>query len=284
VGGATLGGSCKTPFAIALAEALTRRGGRVAFVGHAYRAQPRSARAVLPTDDVRDVGDEALLAARRLAPAGVSVIVGPTRQAALDWAAGQARFLVLDGILQTRPRRLARSILLLDADRPWGNEKCPPQGDLRAPREALLGAADVALFVRDALTPASSRQDIVAKLDGIAGGEKTLAELARTKVGLVLAVARPERVLRALSRRGLHPSMILALADHDHPRWAELERSIKGARPRIEAWLTTAKCATKLPGVLAGAPVFVLAHELELPHGLVDWVSSDSCLPLFLGG
>ncbi|HEX9295427.1 MAG TPA: tetraacyldisaccharide 4'-kinase [Polyangiaceae bacterium] len=284
VGGATLGGSCKTPFAIALTEALARRGERVALIGHAYRAKPRSARMVLPTDDVYDVGDDALFAARRLAEVGAPVIVAPTRQAAIDWAAREARCLVIDGVLQTRPERLARALLLLDADQPWGNGKCPPAGDLRAPPDALLGVADIAIFVRDALAAPSSPADIVATVDRVVGcdGHPTpVAAFAGTKFGLLLAIARPERVMRALAQRGLHPSVTVTLADHDRPRCRELDRSTKGAR--IEAWLTTAKCATKLPWKVGGAPVFVLAHELGLPRVLLDWASSDCALPLFLG-
>src|SRR6476469_6825755 len=81
VGGATLGGSGKTPVAIEIARSLAARGEHVALVGHAYRARPRFARVVEVSDDVREVGDEALLAARMLAPLGVEVIVSSTRQA-----------------------------------------------------------------------------------------------------------------------------------------------------------------------------------------------------------
>src|SRR5260221_5377530 len=66
VGGATLGGSGKTPVAIAIARALAARGERVALVGHAYRARPHCARVVAISDDVREVGDEALLASQEL--------------------------------------------------------------------------------------------------------------------------------------------------------------------------------------------------------------------------
>ena len=50
VGGATLGGSGKTPLAIACASALAASGARVALVGHAYRAAPLHARTVSPGD------------------------------------------------------------------------------------------------------------------------------------------------------------------------------------------------------------------------------------------
>src|SRR5947199_10694187 len=46
IGGATLGGSGKTPLAIACARSFASRGSRVALVAHGYRASPGEARVV----------------------------------------------------------------------------------------------------------------------------------------------------------------------------------------------------------------------------------------------
>src|SRR5436190_2033932 len=79
IGGSVLGGTGKTPLAIAIAHYL---GSRSAIVGHAYRASPPRARIVLEDDSMLEVGDEALVCAR----SGVKVVVGPTRQSAIDRA------------------------------------------------------------------------------------------------------------------------------------------------------------------------------------------------------
>jgi tetraacyldisaccharide 4'-kinase len=262
IGGSTLGGSNKTPLAMALAQALAERGERVAFVGHAYRARPRTARIVSPADDIRDVGDEALLAARNLVPLDVDVVVGPTRQAAVELAARRASWLVLDGVLQARPDRLSRSLLCLDEHQPWGSGRCPPAGDLRAPREALLAATDAMVVIRD-----------VEPLEGDA-----LGDLRGTPFGLLLAIARPDRVLGSLAVRGLHPTAVIRLGDHDRPTAAELERQA-ARKQRVKVWLTTPKCALKLPPEVAGAPVLALDRRIELPKTLVDWVLSKGPLP-----
>jgi tetraacyldisaccharide 4'-kinase len=280
IGGATLGGSCKTPLAIALARALADRGERVAIVGHAYRARPRSARRVAASDALDEVGDEALLAAQSLADRDVAVVVGPTRQAAVDFGARHASWLVIDGLLQSRPRPLTRSVLVLDEHRPWGNQRFPPAGDLRAPREALLDVADRVMIVRDA-DQATSPTDVVARLDHAVardGLEIRLADLRGVSFGLILAIARPERILQALVRRGLQPAARIELADHACPTANALERAAS-RKQRVKAWLTTAKCAVKLPAVVANAPVLALAHELELPKGWVDWVLSEGSWP-----
>jgi len=105
VGGATLGGSYKTPTTIAVADRLARAGLRVALIGHAYRARPERARTVEASDDVRVVGDEALVCARALGRRA-RVLVAPARQQAIDLAVLLgAEALVFDGVLQARPRR-----------------------------------------------------------------------------------------------------------------------------------------------------------------------------------
>jgi tetraacyldisaccharide 4'-kinase len=140
IGGATLGGSGKTPLAIACARELARAGERVALVGHAYRASPGVARVVAPDDTLRAVGDEALVAARELRhDRGAVVVVGPSREAAIAHAATLADVLVLDGVTQTVPRRLDLALLAVDPDEPWGRAAAtPPRGDLRAPIATLL--------------------------------------------------------------------------------------------------------------------------------------------------
>ena len=274
VGGASLGGSCKTPFAIALVEALAAHGFEVALVGHAYRARPGFARVVRANDDVAEVGDDALFAARRLARSDIDVIVGPSRQEATLFAARRARWLVFDGLLQARPARLARSILLLDSTLAWPNGHCPPAGDLRAPPRALLRAADAAIVVADEVESA----DVVAHLDRARyadGREVPLSELRGVAIGLVLTVARPDRILAGLARRGLYPVVTLAFPDHHRPAPAELAQATARTTHRIEAWLTTGKCATKLPSEAAGAPILILEHAVQLSERLVAWVASE---------
>src|SRR5580658_2515622 len=61
IGGSTLGGSGKTPLAIACAAELARLGASPVLVGHAHRAAPGFARVVGGSDPVERVGDEALV-------------------------------------------------------------------------------------------------------------------------------------------------------------------------------------------------------------------------------
>jgi tetraacyldisaccharide 4'-kinase len=182
VGSAVLGGAGKTPLAVALCRALPG----AALVGHGYRARPGRARVVDATDALSLVGDDALSAAQLLP--GTAVVVAPRRQAALDHAAALGhRLLVVDGLLQAAPRRVDLSILVLDAAAPWGSGACPPAGDLRAPRGALLGAADLlaAILPEGAeMPPALAELGAVAVPSRIVGaGGQPLSALAGLRLG-----------------------------------------------------------------------------------------------------
>jgi tetraacyldisaccharide 4'-kinase len=282
VGSAVLGGAGKTPLAVALARALHSRAARVALVSHAYQARPERARVVKADDLSPRVGDDALASARALADLAVPVIVAPTRQLALDHAASLgARVVVVDGLLQSAPARLHAAILVLDALTPWGSLACPPAGDLRAPRDALLAASDLrALIVPDGASPADPPPGALLVRSRIEGASaphhegRSLAELAQLRTGLLLTVARPERIVSTLARAGVEPRCTHLLADHASPSPSLLALA---ARAPVDLWLTTARCAVKLPPVLGAAPVLALEHTLEvdlLASALVDRLAS----------
>lgn len=281
IGGATLGGAGKTPLVLELARRLAARGERVAVVAAAYRARPGRARQVSVDDRVDRVGDEGLMLARALAPIGVPVAVAPERQEALELAAGLAPLVLVDALLQARPRRLALSLLVVDASQPWGAGRCPPSGDLRADRARLLAASDGVVLVGSAgnavrvaverLCRRAGRLlfEVPAGLRGARTPEGTLLgmeELSRRRLGLALAVARPERIIAALRASGIAPAPTCLHADHGVP-------APGGAGPAPEAWLATAKCATKLDGEGSGAPVWVLEQALEPPRELLSLVA-----------
>lgn len=250
VGGATLGGSGKTPLAIACARELARTGARVAFVGHAYRARPGRPRVVRPGDPVPLVGDEALVAAAELEPSGVPVVVAPDRASAAIHAARLADVLVLDGVAQTSPRRAALALLAVDPEEPWGRAAAmPPCGDLRAPVEALLEAAD-------ALVPVAEDPD--------GDAPPSLWETLRTaRVGLVSSLARPQRVLRSLARRGVVPRVVVRARDHTPVAMRAIrEHERSGA---VDVWVATRKCSVHVP---RPTNVVVLPHAIVLPAWL----------------
>jgi tetraacyldisaccharide 4'-kinase len=300
VGGATLGGSGKTPLAIACALALAASGARVALVGHAYRARARRARVVRPEDAVVEVGDEALLAAREHAgdDGGARVVVAPSRAEAVDHVAGWADVLVFDGVAQMSPRRASLALLAVDANEPWGAaEARPPRGDLLAPRRRLVAACDAVVPVGHVdgasggavlgVDAAHSVWPAAASSRGAWMGTYashsrapgptllTWADLRGLRLGFLSALARPNRVVRDLSAHGVSPVSCVRAPDHG-PIDAALVRACRNAsrHAKIDLWLLTPKCATHVerstagPADTLGAPLATLEHSLVLPPSL----------------
>jgi tetraacyldisaccharide 4'-kinase len=293
VGGATLGGSGKTPLAIACAMELSAVA-RTILVGHGYRGAVRRTRFVLPSDALGAVGDEAIVAARDLEASGLGarVVVGPTRSAAMAWAAGKADILVLDGVCQTAPTRASLALLAVDAAKPWGNAAAlPPFGDLRAPVSMLLEACDAIVPIGDRAGPSlgfaqpgrtmpiwpasvesrgawlhAGRSSTAPRSEQLLLSWETLRPL---RVGLVTAMARPDRVVRDLALRGVRPCAVVCAADHGPVGAGAVRACFKRAQAeRVEVWLSTPKCALHVDGARLGAPVAVLEYGLGLPPTL----------------
>jgi tetraacyldisaccharide 4'-kinase len=244
IGGATLGGSGKTRVAVACARELHALGARVALVGHAYRATPRRARVVSVHDSIALVGDEALACARELAGLAV-VVVGPSRQAAVDHAASIADYVVIDGPLQIAPRA-SLSILAVDEGEPWGSGRLPPAGDLRAPREALLAHADHVVHV---------------------DAQPSELPITMGRFALFTALARPHRLVRGLARRGLAPLAIVSVPDHG-PASSAASR-IEETEAGIDFWLATTKCALHLESLAPRRPIHTIPASIALPGPLL---------------
>ena len=266
VGGATLGGSGRTPVAIALTSALAARGHRVTLIGHGYGARaPSRVHVVRPDSSVDEVGDEALIAARAL-DGRARVVVGPTRAAAIEYAARTHDILVVDRLLQTAPVRLARALLVVDDRAPWGSGRIVPFGDLSAPRAMLVDAADEVIRVGGADVPSAiigvSRADSRAHLSAFTG----------LRVGLVTSAARPRRIVDSLAANGIHP--VLHVERGDHARSGVREVRTLSARARLanlDAWLLDAKSSIHLE---LGSDAWTLEHRVSLAEPTVDRVAS----------
>ena len=221
VGGATLGGSGKSRLANACARSLPHS----IIVGHGYRAADRRCRFVEPTETVASAGDEALAAVR----SGLRVVIGPSWQAAIDFASRHADTLILDGTLRvTRPPRRSLSLLAVDADAPWSTDQPLPAGDLKASRAALLALADLVVPVPAACPDLG---------------------LPPRPFGLFTALARPQRLVNAL-----RPDVVVSAPDHGPADARAFSHS-------VTTWLATEKCALHLEAMRI--PVQVISDRFS---------------------
>ena len=137
VGNLTVGGTGKTPLILWLIEYCRAQGLRVGVVSRGYGAQPPSVPwSVSASDSAQQAGDEPLLIVQR---SGVPLVIAPQRaQAVQQLLAEQALDIILsdDGL---QHYGLARDIelVLIDAARGLGNQRCLPMGPLREPVERL---------------------------------------------------------------------------------------------------------------------------------------------------
>ncbi len=139
VGNLTVGGTGKTPVAIAMTAAARAAGFNPGVVSRGHGGRQRKAHLVdLEHDTAADVGDEPLLLARH-APVAVS----PKR---IDAAQMLVRygcdFLIMDDGFQSARLAYDYALLLIDARHGVGNGRVIPAGPVRAPIGAQLRRAD----------------------------------------------------------------------------------------------------------------------------------------------
>jgi tetraacyldisaccharide 4'-kinase len=290
VGNLAVGGSGKTPLVAWLARALHERGCKVAILSRGVGGRRiQDVSVVSDGERVRlgpaEVGDEPVWLAG--AARGIPVLAGSNR-AALGLRAlalfGVEALLLDDGF---QHHRLVRDvdIVCLDASLGLGNGHVLPRGPLREPRSALQ-RAHAFVWTRWNETGGGSppgldrlpagrpqfRVPIDAKgLRNLATGERTPVEDLRGRaVGLLAAVARPDRLERDVAALGAEIAARHLRADH-----AGYERSEIAQLDPARTWLTTEKDAVKLPpDWAAGREILVLEEEVrpESAAPLADWV------------
>ncbi|WP_018688599.1 tetraacyldisaccharide 4'-kinase [Ahrensia kielensis] len=130
IGNLTVGGTGKTPTAIAIAIAAKKHKYRPGFVSRGYGGIHVRSHLVDPkSDTVTAVGDEPLLLAR-YAPTIVGHNRANSAQALIDQGCD---FIIMDDGFQSRTLHYDYALITLDARRGIGNGSVIPGGPLRAP-------------------------------------------------------------------------------------------------------------------------------------------------------
>jgi tetraacyldisaccharide 4'-kinase len=146
VGNLTVGGTGKTPLAIALAHMLMARKERVVFLTRGYGGKLRGPVQVDPhRHDATDVGDEALLLANH-APTVVSRERGVGAALADSMSAD---VIVMDDGFQNFELVKDLALLVVDAAKGLGNRRLIPAGPLREKPEDGFSRADAVILVGD---------------------------------------------------------------------------------------------------------------------------------------
>lgn len=297
VGNLVVGGTGKTPLTLALARHLSARGWRVGWIASGHGGSEPGPSTVTADSDPARVGDEPVLAARRLA---MPVVAGRRRGAALAHLlhAHPDLTLVLSDDGLSHPT-LARTmeIAVFDARGP-GNGRLLPAGPLREALDRVREVDLVALNGVDTvpglpLTAAPAlRFDIglrgivpwsdwaaSARPGGADGtGTSPAADVpafvreagAAGRLTALAGIGAPQRVLETLAGLGLH-ALLLAPGDHVPVTAAQVQAALA---PAQAALVMTEKDAVKFPSAALPAASLarcaVLAVEARIDPRIVD--------------
>jgi len=241
VGNITVGGTGKTPVVVWLARWLVDQGHSPGIITRGYGGgSAHWPRRVEPDTSAAEVGDEAVLLARRTA---CPVYAGPDRVASarLLLAEHACDLIISDDGLQHFALERDLELAVIDGQRRFGNGLCLPAGPLRE-RQARLRQVDLILnnggparageltfrVSGERLLPVNRRQ-----------ASRPLSELVGARVEAVAGIGNPERFFGMLESIGVKITRH-AFPDH-HPFGAEDLAPFAG-RPVIMTEKDAVKC------------------------------------------
>jgi tetraacyldisaccharide 4'-kinase len=246
IGNLTLGGSGKTPTALAVARLLIGAGERPFFLTRGYGGKhPGPVRVDPERHQAAEVGDEPLLLAE-LAP----TIVARDRVAGAMLAVG-ASVIVMDDGFQNPSLVKNLSIVVVDGKRGNGNGRVFPAGPLRAPLAVQMERAD-ALLVVGPLSGASA-VIAVARTRGIPVFQgriepepAALAAWAGRRVLAFAGIGDPEKFFGTLAAAGIEAPVRESFPDHHRYTRAEAIALVARADQEGLDLITTEKDLARL--------------------------------------
>ena len=216
VGNITVGGTGKTPLILWLIEQCRAQGVRVGVVSRGYAARPAHFPwTVSATDTAKQAGDEPLLIVQR---SGVPLVIAPERaQAVQQLLAEHSLDIILsDDGLQHYGLARDLELVLIDAARGLGNQRCLPAGPLREPAERLQSVDAVLLngAEQDSHNGFAMRLQPTEWVHVRSGRREPLSYFpAQQKMHALAGIGNPQRFFKTLEGLNWQP-IAHAFADH----------------------------------------------------------------------
>ncbi len=266
IGNISAGGTGKTPLTLALAQQLVARGLRPLIVSRGYGGSTQQPQCVVTDSNVRQVGDEPLLMARRnLCPVWIGKDRAAAAQAAL-LAHPQCDIVLCDDGLQHYRLQRDVEIAVIDGEYGFGNGLMLPAGPLR---ESVSRLRTVDAVVMNGGEPSAGRYAM--HLSGETfynlpdSGRTASANHFRTLNNHAVAgIGHPQRYFRHLQSLGI-PFTPHAFPDHHPYSAADL------AFANCDAILLTEKDAVKCTA-FADSRYWVLRVDARIDSSLCDLI------------
>jgi tetraacyldisaccharide 4'-kinase len=267
VGNLTVGGTGKTPIAIAIARALIARGRRPFFLSRGYGGKLHGPILVAPEHHAGEVGDEPLLLAAA-APVVVSRNRGEGARLAVERGAD---VIVMDDGHQNFTLAKDLSLVVVDAEQQFGNGFILPAGPLREFVSQGLARADAVVVVGDGGPALKSYSGPIlrAHLTHV-----DVPELAGRRVVGFAGIGRPEKFFRSLRAFGAEIVATKRFADHHIYTPSEIARLKATARTANALLVTTEKDYVRMTEIeregIAMLPVRAAIDNAKVLELLLD--------------
>lgn len=266
VGNFTLGGSGKTPTAIAIAELLTSAGRKPALLTRGYGGSESGPLIVDPQlHDATKTGDEALL----LAQAAPTIIAHDRALGAAVAQGAGANVIVMDDGLQNASLQKDFTLAVIDGSRGIGNGRVFPAGPLRAPLAAQFARVNALLVIGGSAGAAGLDGEIRARRIPVFHGQlapdpAAIDAIGSRKVLAFAGIGNPDKFFATVEAAGIEIAERRAFADHHRFSGEEAGDLIMQAEREGLRLLTTAKDHARMSGDPNLAALAARAHVLPV--------------------
>jgi len=237
IGNIIVGGTGKTPLVIWLAHYLQTQGHRPGIVSRGYGAKRKEKVCVVtPYSNVDEVGDEALMIARRTK---CPMVVGKDRVLAAQTLLTRydCTVVIADDGLQHYALERDIEIVVMDGERQWGNGYLLPAGPLREPL-ARLKKADCVVVKNGTDKFAMHLQP--QPVTHLNGQQTTVLENFKGKtIHAVAGIGHPTSFFNILKRAGCQ---LIPHAFPDHHRYIATDLLFDDNHPVIMTEKDAVKC------------------------------------------
>lgn len=246
VGNLSVGGTGKTPVALAIGAFLARKGCSFFFLNHGYKAQKNGLVVDSRTHTALEVGDEALL----LAETAPTVVDAHRDRGAQIAENNGAEALIMDDGFQNPSLIKTVSFVVVDGKRGFGNGRVLPAGPLREPVLTGLARADAVIVAGEdswgvAFYLKQHNIDLPLLTGRFIADEMTLTPFKGKKVVAFAGIGCPEKFYDLLTKNSIMIQRHFSYPDHYHYTRFDLEEMLKKADglPLV----TTTKDWVKIP-------------------------------------